>query len=54
MNVQKNGEQALIAVNGKGLPLFRWNWLASIPVNWNDIKAVRVVDERRMVESIEN
>ena len=56
VKVQKNGEQArlpLIMVDGKGPSLLGGNWLASIPVNWHDIKAVRVVDERRMEEMLE-
>ena len=43
----------LIVVDGRGPPLLGRNWLASISVNWHDIKAVRVVDERRMEETLE-
>ena len=56
VKVQKNGEYArlpLIVVDGRRPPLLGRNWLASISVNWHDIKAVRVVDERRMEESLE-
>ena len=56
VKVQKNGEYArlpLIVVDGRGPPLLGRNWLASISVNWHDIKAVRVVDEKRMEEALE-
>ena len=56
LKVQKNREYArlpLIVVDGRGPPLLGQNWLASISVNWHDIKAVRVVDERRMEETLE-